>query len=842
MSQKYEKFEGLSVEIEATAYVNEQAAMPNEIKENSAAQPAAKSAGIGFASLAKAAMKSNVKPGSELSLSNATLSDEPIGPPAPAASSNAQEAEEPRFKKCKLLLDLSIPLICLILIVCASNSVAAPVERPSGPLPVATCGKYGGTAQSQFSPGVAKLQLVPCSNTTICGSNNASGGGGVWFDTVNNVTVSTLIINSNQTTTVCEGTTESLWPPLSATWKVTLSLMPFVFVFQGILSLNMSSRYVSPLVLLFVIVLGLNFFRDAKYFKGDATPEACGKIMLEIVARMVWTLFDYAFNVFSAFFFLRVLQLWGIVEQMRIEFAQIAPNPARKILLVYFCFAIALAVVAPGGSNFVIAGAILISMNLTGLEAQNPERLASNARLGAVALFGNALTSAFNLLGVCIKVLGEDIGSLDAFSATLTPSELSTHAGKQIGKYFSYLFFSFSTLTPVVMCYIFSGKKAFTQKLLEIRPDACILLTTGFVYASLQLIVASFVGPELPCLLAGGGAGLFYLLLEKRNSIRFACPSKEAVKQRQYLLPFILLIGVLLFIGVVPGVEPALTGYSATKGQENSAAALALNPYVYKIDSGGVKTSLRFSYLTHSGMIVLVVALVTPFLVKYKVPSEETLTNGGIESPFAESHHTSITSFKQAAKEVKTRLHAISAVKAAQPSPRQRAWRVYQTAAKDSWDDVVPVLFSITSFASIAKLMDRFDMTSSIANTIVSLLESVPGVYALVMPLIGMLGSALTGSTTTSNFLFGRLQVKTSEALGLLSTTRNSVYEIGGIQILGATAGEIISPMNAVVITLMEGVNCKESVLIKQLLPVTLWWLLLCMLTSVIFLFVPGMD
>ena len=41
-------------------------------------------------------------------------------------------------------------------------------------------------------------------------------------------------------------------------------------------------------------------------------------------------------------------------------------------MLVGFAFAIMLAVVAPGGSNFVIAGAILIKMNLTDLPDGDP--------------------------------------------------------------------------------------------------------------------------------------------------------------------------------------------------------------------------------------------------------------------------------------------------------------------------------------------------------------------------------------------------------------------------------------------------------------------------------------
>ena len=105
------------------------------------------------------------------------------------------------------------------------------------------------------------------------------------------------------------------------------------------------------------------------------------------------------------------------------------------------------------------------------------------------------------------------------------------------------------------------------------------------------------------------------------------------------------------------------------------------------------------------------------------------------------------------------------------------------------------MIVSITSFASLAKLMGRFEMTQAIAIKIVEQLSSVPALYSLCMPIVATLGSGLTGSTTTSNFLFGRLQVNTAKELGLIAPrgclfgappgsgavacTRNSIYEIG---------------------------------------------------------------
>ena len=59
-----------------------------------------------------------------------------------------------------------------------------------------------------------------------------------------------------------------------------------------------------------------------------------------------------------------------------------------------------IAVVAPGGSNFLISGTILIDMNIMNLP-NGKEKDYYDMKIGALCLFGNGLTSAYNLLGVC---------------------------------------------------------------------------------------------------------------------------------------------------------------------------------------------------------------------------------------------------------------------------------------------------------------------------------------------------------------------------------------------------------------------------------------------------------
>jgi L-lactate permease len=53
---------------------------------------------------------------------------------------------------------------------------------------------------------------------------------------------------------------------------------------------------------------------------------------------------------------------------------------------------------------------------------------------------------------------------------------------------------------------------------------------------------------------------------------------------------------------------------------------------------------------------------------------------------------------------------------------------------------------------------------------------------------------------------------------------------------LGATSGEILSPLNATVITLVKGVDSSESDLIRSVLWYALFWLVATMILSFLFL------
>jgi L-lactate permease len=144
-------------------------------------------------------------------------------------------------------------------------------------------------------------------------------------------------------------------------------------------------------------------------------------------------------------------------------------------------------------------------------------RTATNNSIASILLFGNALSSAFNLLGVCIIATAPLVTPLDDDASKFaTDAEHQRFAQQEIGRTFAMHFFLLAVLAPVLMQMMFSPRRFVWQKLSDVSwrvhvINACV----GAVYAAVQYVVAAYVGPELPCLLAGFASLLTLILIVK---------------------------------------------------------------------------------------------------------------------------------------------------------------------------------------------------------------------------------------------------------------------------------------------------------------------------------------
>jgi len=115
-------------------------------------------------------------------------------------------------------------------------------------------------------------------------------------------------------------------------------------------------------------------------------------------------------------------------------------------------------------------------------------------------------------------------------------------------------------------------------------------------------------------------------------------------------------------------------------------------------------------------------------------------------------------------------------------------------------------IITIISIMASAKLMGYSGMISSIAMMFVSLTGSF---YPLFAPLLGAIGTFVTGSGTSASVLFGGLQLETSVALNL-----NQSW-IAASNTAGAITAKMISPQSIAVAVAAVNLQGKESVLLK---------------------------
>lgn len=138
------------------------------------------------------------------------------------------------------------------------------------------------------------------------------------------------------------------------------------------------------------------------------------------------------------------------------------------------------------------------------------------------------------------------------------------------------------------------------------------------------------------------------------------------------------------------------------------------------------------------------------------------------------------------------------------------AVRAYGATLKQLKFTIVTVL----SVLALAYVMNLSGQTASLGNA----LASVGALFAVMSPLIGWVGVAITGSDTSANSLFGLLQVTAAESAGLSPVLMASSNSSGGVM------GKMISPQNLAVAAAAVSMVNKEGDIFRK---VVLWSLAL---------------
>ena len=126
---------------------------------------------------------------------------------------------------------------------------------------------------------------------------------------------------------------------------------------------------------------------------------------------------------------------------------------------------------------------------------------------------------------------------------------------------------------------------------------------------------------------------------------------------------------------------------------------------------------------------------------------------------------------------------------------------------------LVPVTIALLAMLLLARTMVRSGMTEELAQAAAG---STASAWPVLAPLVGVLGTFVTGSGTASNVLFTDLQVATAEQLGF------ETLPLLGAQNFGASVGNPIAPHNIVAGGATVGLTGSEADVMRRTIGITL--------------------
>jgi lactate permease len=366
--------------------------------------------------------------------------------------------------------------------------------------------------------------------------------------------------------------------------------------------------------------------------------------------------------------------------------------------------------------------------------------------LGFKPLAAAGLALIGNTAPVAFGALGTPIITLAKVTG-LPEMQLSAMVGRQLP--------FFSVIVPFWLVWAMSGFKG----MVEVWP-AC--LVAGLFFAIPQFVVSNFFGPSLVDIVAAIiSIGAMYVLLkfwqpkkiwrfeEERETAHAVIKKHSPGQAFMAWMPWIVLT-VLVFIWGLPSVKTWLNGIFAPSFEMNG-----LHNLVQKIPPVAKKPSLEgakytFNLLSATGTGLMLTGIISGLWLGMGFGSL-------VKTYFATLHR------------IRFSLMTIAAMLA---------------------------LGYVTKFSGS-------DSTMGLA------FASTGALFPFFSPMLGWLGVALTGSDTSSNVLFGNLQVVSAEKLGMSPILAAASNSSGGVM------GKMIDAQSIVVAAVATGEHGKEGEILR---------------------------
>ena len=137
---------------------------------------------------------------------------------------------------------------------------------------------------------------------------------------------------------------------------------------------------------------------------------------------------------------------------------------------------------------------------------------------------------------------------------------------------------------------------------------------------------------------------------------------------------------------------------------------------------------------------------------------------------------------------------------------------------------------TICCLVAMAMLMNNTGMTNDIAKGLVLLTGAA---FPFFAPLIGSIGTFVTGSATNANILFGKLQATAASDLGLVNqgtffgVTGNETNWLAAANCAGSEGGKLLSPQSIAIATAACDMEGQDGDIMRKTMPFAIFWILM---------------
>jgi lactate permease len=459
----------------------------------------------------------------------------------------------------------------------------------------------------------------------------------------------------------------------------------------------------------------------------------------------------------------------GHFDVLRRSFASISDDQRIQAIIIAFCFGALMEALAGFGTPVAISSVMLIALGFRPLKA------------AAVALVANTAPVAFGALAVPITTL--------AAITKLPVDDLGAMVGRQTP--------ILSVFVPLALVFIIDGGRGLRQ----VWPAA---LLCGVTFGVFQYLSSNFWSVALADIIASLVAALAVLALtrvwhpaegyvesdvdedaevyagtgaggeprrrrggggeEEADPIALARaredtdrdvhdPPGEVAKAYAPYLAIIVIFVLATRVPALAGVAPTKPG---TRGTGLEAATWIFNwPGLHILNDTGtpVATTFKLNVLSAAGTLLLIAGLITMLILRITPAS---------------------------------------------------AMRIYLRTLDQLKFPVVTVM----AVLALGFVMNESGQTQTLGLW----LAGAGALFALLSPILGWLGVAVTGSDTSSNSLFGALQVSAAAKAGLSPTLLAAANSSGGV------LGKMISPQNLAIAAGAVGLAGREGDIFRRVL------------------------